>query len=233
MNFSVIIPAHNEEANIEKVINSLENNIAQDFEIVVIDDHCADNTADIVRSLAIKYKNIRLAKNNDNPGFANALKAGFNNIKSEIAIPVMADLCDDPKVVNKMYKLALAGFDIVCGSRYMKEGKKIGGPLLKTFFSRFVGLSLNFFVGIPTHDISNSFKLYKKKVLENIKIESGGFEISAEIPLKAYFLGFKITEIPTVWVDRKEGKSKFNLFKQGVGYLKLYLWALSKKLCRH
>lgn len=233
MNFSVIIPAHNEEANIEKVINSLEHNIAQSVEIVVIDDHCSDKTADIVRSLAIKYKNIRLAENNDNPGFANALKAGFNNIKSEIAIPVMADLCDDPKVINRMYELALAGFDIVCGSRYMKEGKKIGGPLLKTFFSRFVGLSLNFFIGIPTHDISNSFKLYKKKVLENIKIESGGFEISAEIPLKAYFLGFKITEIPTVWVDRKEGKSKFNLFKQGVGYLKLYLWALNKKLCRH
>jgi len=233
MNFSVIIPAHNEEANIEKVINSLENNVVGEYEIVVIDDHCADKTADIVRGLAIKYKNIRLVENNDEPGFANALKAGFNNIKSEIVIPVMADLCDDPKTINQMYKLALEGFDIVCGSRYMKEGRKIGGPSFKTFFSRFVGLSLNFFIGIPTHDISNSFKLYKKKVLENIKMESGGFEISAEIPLRAYFLGFKITEIPTTWFDRKEGESKFNLFKQGFGYLKLYLWAIGQNLCRH
>jgi hypothetical protein len=69
--------------------------------------------------------------------------------------------------------------------------------------------------------------------LENIEIQSSGFEISAEIPLKAYFLGYKITEIPTTWLDRKEGESKFNLFKQGVGYLKLCLWAIGEKICRH
>ncbi len=144
----------------------------------------------------------------------------------------MADLCDNPQTINKMYGRSKEGFDIVCGSRYMKGGRKIGGHRLKSFFSRFVGISLYLLIGIPTQDISNSFKLYRKKVLDAINIESKGFEISVEIPLKAYFLGYKITEIPTTWLNRKEGESKFEIIKHGSRYVKLYLWAIWKKISK-
>lgn len=232
MNFSIVIPAHNEEATLEEVIKSIEHNVNSEHEIVVVDDHSTDQTADIVGKLTSEYKNINLVRNNDKPGFANALKTGFNNAKTDMVIPIMADLCDDPNTINKMYEKALRGFDIVCGSRYMEDGKKIGGPRIKTFFSCFVGISLNFLIGIPTQDIANSFKLYKKNVIENINIESTGFEISVEIPLKGYFLGYKITEIPTIWTDRKHGKSKFNIFKHGRRYVRLYLWAIWKKYAK-
>lgn len=231
MNFSIIIPAHNEESSIKDTISSIEKVVSAAYEIVVVDDHSSDRTADIVEDLVSSYKNIRLVRNNDEAGFANALRAGFASAESDIVIPVMADLCDDPDTIEEMYKKAQEGFDIVCGSRYMKDGRKIGGPLIKTFFSRFVGLSLRALIGIPTQDISNSFKLYRKEIIENIKdIEAKGFEISVELPLKAYFLGYKITELPTVWVNRKTGNSKFKIFKQGPRYLRLYLWAIWKKI---
>lgn len=229
MKITIVIPAHNEEANIEKVIESIERNVHSEHEIVIVDDHCIDKTADIVKGLVSQYQNnIRLVKNDDEPGFANALKTGFSNTRSDIIVPVMADLCDDPQTINRMYDKIIEGFDIVCASRYMPGGRKIGGPKLKGFFSRFVGLSLHFLIGIPTHDIANSFKMYKRGVIDTSNIESEGFEISVELPLKAFFADYKITEVPTTWVDRKCGESKFHVLKQGSNYLKLYFWALWK-----
>lgn len=198
----------------------------------MVDDHSTDKTTETVVGLSAEFKNVRLVQNLDSPGFANALKTGFRNAKTDVVIPVMADLCDDPQTINKMYERFKEGFDIVCGSRYMKGGRKIGGPRIKSFFSRFVGISLHLFTGIPTQDISNSFKLYRKKVLDSVNIESKGFEISAEIPLKAYFSGYKISEVVTTWVNRKAGESKFKVFKQGFGYLKLYLWAIFKEIAK-
>lgn len=231
MTLSIIIPAHNEESNIQNVIEDIEKKVRLDHKIVVIDDHSTDKTADLVMELASKYKNkIILKKSLLQPGFANALKTGFENADSDFIIPVMADSCDDALTINKMYQKALEGYDIVCGSRYMKEGKKIGGPKIKTFFSLFVSKTLNKLINIPTQDISNSFKLYRKRVIRNIHIESKGFEISVEVPLRAFFAGYKITEVPTTWIDRKKGKSKFSVFKEGSGYVKLYLWCLWKRI---
>ena len=79
---------------------------------------------------------------------------------------------------------------------------------------------------IPTTDVANAFKLYRKSVLQKIKIEDSGFAISMEITLKIYFQGYRISEIPTCWKGRKEGKSKFQILKITPLYLKWYLWAI-------
>jgi hypothetical protein len=119
-----------------------------------------------------------------------------------------------------MAKAAAEGADLVCASRYMKGGKQYGGPFLKGLFSRMAGVSLHWFTGIPTHDISNSFKLYRKAMLDAIPIESaGGFEIGMEITVKAFLQGYKIAEVPTTWTDRAAGVSNFKLWK----WLPLYL----------
>lgn len=230
MKLSIVIPAHNEAGSITDTITRLEQALHQDYEIIVVNDHSSDNTFEVVQEFAKSRKNIVLINNNNQPGFSNALRAGFVASKSELVLPMMADLCDEPEAISNMYKKIEEGFDIVCGSRYMKGGRKIGGPKLKTLFSKIFGLSLNFLIGIPTHDIANSFKMYRKKVLDSIKIEAKGFEISVELPLKAFFSGYKITEIPTTWIDRTSGTSKFNVAKQGSGYFKLYLWAIGKRL---
>jgi glycosyltransferase involved in cell wall biosynthesis len=231
MKLSIIIPAHNEEANISEAVEKIEAYIGDlDYELVIIDDHSTDNTAVFVNKLSRKYQNIRLVQNLFDKGFAQALKTGFSNIHNDVVVPVMGDLCDDLSTLKKMLDKIDAGFDIVCGSRYIPGGARIGGSRLKGFFSRFVGKSLYYLLGLPTHDIANAFKMYRRKVIESVEINSRGFEISMEIPLKAYYLGFKITEVPTVWCERTKGKSSFRMFKLFPAYLKLYLWAIFKKV---
>jgi len=226
MKLSIIIPAYNEKDNIADVINKIENSIDIPFELIVVNDHSVDNTVRLIEKLTQQYSNIRLVENKSDRGFANAIKTGFNNATGDVFIPIMADLCDDLSTVKKMFDKINEGYDIVCASRYIKGGARIGGSGVKGFFSCFVGWSLHFLLGIPTHDIANAFKMYRKKVIDSMDIKSKSFEISMEIPLKAYYLGFKLTEIPTVWQERTKGKSTFKIFKMLPNYLKLYIWAI-------
>ena len=97
-----------------------------------------------------------------------------------------------------------------------QEGRKTDRriPLLKRTLSRIAGLSLKYIAGLPTCDVTNSFKMYRKSMLDSITIESdGGFEIGMEIVVKAHFAGFKVTEIPSVWMDRESGESRFKIMK--------------------
>ena len=230
MKLSVIIPAYNEEENITDVINKIEEALGIPHELVVVNDHSIDTTAQLVTRIIQQYNNIRLVENNLPRGFANALKAGFNNVSTDIAVPVMADLCDDLRTIKEMFKKINEGYDIVCGARYIKGGARIGGSKIKGLFSCFVGWSLHYLLGIPVHDIANAFKMYRKNVLDSIDIKSKGFEISMEIPLKAYYSGFKISEVPTVWRERTKGKSNFSMFRLLPSYLKLYVWAIVKRI---
>jgi len=230
MKLSVIIPAYNEEENITDVINKIEEALDIPHELVVVNDHSIDTTAQLVTRLTRKYNNIRLVENKLPRGFANALKTGFSNVATDIVVPVMADLCDDLSTIKKMLQKINDGYDVICGSRYINGGRRYGGSKLKGFFSSFVGRSLCFLLGLPAHDIANAFKMYRKNVIDSIDIKSKGFEISMEIPLKAYYLGFKITEVPTVWRERTKGKSNFRMFKLLPSYLKLYIWAIVKRI---
>jgi putative flippase GtrA len=139
----------------------------------------------------------------------------------------MADLSDPPSVSNDMYDAAeRENAAIVCASRYMKGGRQIGGPVIKGFMSRVAGLTLHWFAKLPTHDATNSFKLYRVSFLHAQRIEStGGFELGSELVAKAYVSGRKICEVPTTWTDRAEGQSNFKLLKWLSGYLHWYFYA--------
>lgn len=228
MKLSIVIPAHNEQDNIIDALNKIEQSLDIDYELVVVSDHSTDATGELVDKISKKYNNIRLVENKLNKGFANALKTGFHSALGDVVIPVMADLCDDLSVIKIMFEKINQGYDVVCGSRYIKEGARLGGSRIKGFFSSFVGKSLHYLLGFPTSDIANAFKMYRKKVIDSIDIESCGFEISMEIPLKAYYLRFRITEVPTVWRERTKGKSNFRMFKLFPNYFKLYIWAIFK-----
>lgn len=230
MRLSIVIPVYNEQENIREVITRIENSLDMPYELVVVNDHSADKTEEIAERLSSEYNNIRSVKNNLDKGFANALKTGFKNITTDIVIPVMGDLCDDLSTIKRMLVKIDEGYDIVCGCRYVKTGARIGGSRIKGFFSYFVGISLYYLLGLPTRDIANAFKMYRKKVIESIDIKSKGFEVSMEIPLKAYYLGFKIAEVPTVWIERTKGKSNFRMFRLFPGYLRLYIWAIFKRI---
>ncbi len=227
---SIVVPARNEQENIKDTIEFIMPCIdKENTEIIIVNDHSEDKTEEIARKISEKYGNVKVINNEKSPGFANAILSGIEKAKGKYVLPIMADMCDDPKIIKGMFKKAEEGnFDIVCGSRYIKGGGKIGGPKIQGFFSTFVGKSLYYLIRIPTHDVSNAYKLYRKEIFDNIKIKEKGFAVSMEITLKAYFSGYKISEIPTVWYGRKKGKSKFKLSKT-FPYIKLYLWAIMKK----
>lgn len=227
----IIVPVYNEKDNIRRTIEAIENKVKTSHNILVIYDFEEDNTLPVVKDLLAKQANLMLLKNMFGRGVLNAIKAGFAAAKNEAVLVTMADLSDDLGDVDKMYKkIEIEGDDIVCGSRYMKGGEQIGGPPLKSFLSRMAGLSLYYLFGFPIHDVSNSFKMYRKAVLDKIKIEStGGFELGMEIVVKAYKNGYKIAELPTRWTDRTAGQSRFMFWRWLPKYLRWYFYAVRGK----
>jgi dolichol-phosphate mannosyltransferase len=225
----IIIPVYNEGGNIGKTLDAIELNIRTPYKIYLVYDFDKDDTVPAARKYIDNGFDLILLKN-ESRGVLNAIKTGFNKAAEETLLVTMADLSDDYTVVDKMYNLIADGFDVVCGSRYMSGGKQIGGPWIKKTLSRLAGVSLRYLANLPTRDVTNSFKLYKKNALNHLKIESeGGFEIGMEIVLKAHFCGLKVTEYPCIWRDRSEGTSRFKLWKWTPKYLKWYFYAIKKR----
>lgn len=227
----LVVPVYNEGSNIENLLNQIQNNINIQKRLMIVYDRDDDNTIPVVEQISEQYNfPICLKKNMYGRGALNAIKTGLHSFEGNVVLVLMADLSDSLEVVRQMYdKIVIEGNHLVCGSRYMKGGKQHGGPFIKKCLSRLAGVSLHWAIGIPTHDISNSFKMYHKDVIKSIKIESsGGFEIGMEITVKAFLNGYRITEVPSSWYDRTEGESRFQLLKWLPSYLKWYLFALRK-----
>lgn len=224
------MPVYNEGNVIEETLKRVESAIKIPHELLIIYDMDEDTTIDPVKKIQKKYPHIKLIKNIYGTGALNALKTGLIKAKGEAVCIMMADLTDDPQVLNKMMAKFNKGFDVVAASRYMKGGHQIGGPFIKQILSRVAGVSLHYLVGLPIHDATNSFRLYSKKFLEKVKIESdGGFELALELTVKAHFGGYKVTEVPTTWTYLAK-ESRFYLAKWLPKYLKWYFWAIRKKL---
>lgn len=226
---SIVMPVYNEDAVIAKTIERVERAVTDAHELLIIYDKDSDTTLQPVKKIQKKYPAVKLVKNIYGGGALNALKTGLSKAKGQAVCIMMADLTDDPKVLNLMMRKFDEGYDIVAASRYMKGGHQIGGPLTKKILTRTAGISLHYLIGLPTHDATNSFRLYSKRFLDKVKIESdGGFELAIELTIKGYLNGYKVTEVPTTWTYLAK-ESRFNMRKWLPKYLKWYLWAVGRK----
>jgi len=226
MKLAIIIPVYNESENIRATVEDIERKVKTFHKIYIVYDFPEDNTLPVAEELSKQGLPIVCMKNSSR-GVANAIKTGLRNAFGEYLLVTMADMSDDYSVVDEMCSRMSAGCDVVCGSRYCKGGKQIGGPLVKKLISRTVGVSLRLLTGLPTYDATNSFKMYRKSMLDSMQIESdAGFEVGIEIVVKAYFGGFKVEELPCVWTARQQGKSRFKILKWAPKYLKWYFYAL-------
>ncbi len=229
----IIIPVYHEEGAIEKTLSLVCEKVKTAHRIVVVADYEKDPTIPVVMGFQKRHPgvDVNILINTLGPGVVNALKAGLRGASSTYILVTMADLSDDLSQVDEMVSLMNDGADIVCGSRYMKGGKQLGGPILKSFISRIAGLSLYYLTKLPTRDVTNSFKLYRQEKIQSLKLESrGGFELGMEIVVKGYLREFIIREIPTTWTDRTSGDSRFKLWKWLPHYLKWYFLAFKKGL---
>lgn len=228
---SIILPVYNEGENITEQIKQIENTVKVKHEVLIVYDYNKDTTIEPVKLISRKFPNVKLVKNRFGRGVIDAVRTGIITSAFETCVVMPADLADDPMTINKMYSKIQTGFDVVCATRYAKGGNKIGGGFVKTSLSRLAGLSAKFVLGVPTTDLSNGFKMYRKSILDKVSIEStGGWEFSMEILIKANLLGATITEVPTIWRERKTGKSKFKMLRWLPKYLNWYLWGILQRL---
>jgi glycosyltransferase involved in cell wall biosynthesis len=224
---SIVIPVYNEAANFENLWAELSSAIKRDFAACVIYDMDEDNTVPVVNRIVARGEaRLRAVKNQRGRGVAAAIMTGFDVAPDGPVLVVMADLSDDLAQVDRMMALYEQGYHIVVGSRYMKGGRLIGGPVFKQTLSRLAGVSLYWLRRLPTHDATNAFKIYDRAMVRSFKVESqGGFELNLELTVKAFLAGYRITEVPATWRDRTSGQSRFRLWKWLPLYLRWYFYA--------
>jgi len=196
-------------------------------------DFDADTTVPVVQRLQAEMPALKLHRNTIGRGALNAIKSGLAAAQAPYVVVTMADGSDDPADIDRMLVAARGGADVVSGSRYMRGGRQLGGPLLKRTLSRAAGLSLRWLGGVPTHDPTNSFRLYSRRLLDAVPIESqGGFELGIELTVKAHLRGMRVAEVPTTWHDRTAGQSRFRLRQWIPHYLRWYLRGLTSRVRR-
>ena len=225
---TLVIPVYNEGDNILRTLREIRQHLSVPAVISIVYDFEADTTLPALRQLEPDFTpQVRIVRNAYGRGALNAIKTGLETADTELIIVTMADLSDPPQVMNELVRAAQeTGAAVVCASRYMKGGQQIGGPKFKGFLSRAAGLILCRLAGLPTHDPTNSFKLYRKSFLNTTTIESsGGFELGIELVVKAHKSGRTVAEVPTVWRDRIAGKSNFKLWKWLPNYLRWFFYA--------
>ena len=227
----IILTVYNEGENIKEQVEQIEKFVRARHEVLIVYDFEKDTTVRPAKLLCKKFPNVKTVRNKFGRGIINAVKTGFVNSIFDTCVVMPADLADDPRTINRMYSKIREGFDIVCATRYAKGGNKIGGGIVKTTLSKIAGLLAGILLGIPTTDLTNGFKMYKKQIFNAIKIEStGGWEFSMELLIKANLFGAKIGEVPTVWKERTKGTSKFRMMRWLPKYLYWYLWGIRQRL---
>lgn len=237
----VIIPTYNEKENMEKIIRAVFS-LDKCFHILVIDDGSPDGTAKIVHRLMETEFGDRLflIERSGKLGLGTAYITGFKWALAhgyDYIFEMDADFSHDPKDLPRLYAAcAEDGADVAIGSRYVTGVNVVNWPMGRVLMSYFASKYVRFITGCPIHDTTAGFKCYRRKVLETIdldKIRFKGYAFQIEMKFTAYKLGFRIAEVPVIFVNRQLGVSKMSggIFSEALfGVIKLRWAALTGKI---
>jgi len=227
----ILIPVFNEGKSAIKTISLLDQAIKTPHKIHICFDSFTDPTYEALKKS--EFSNSLNFIKNPGSGPCEAIKAGFNETNGDCVIVYPADDLENHKIIDAMYASFLSGNDVVVASRFMKGGSMNGCPLIKSILVRLASSTLYLLSSIPVKDASNGFRLFSRKSLDTINIESTeGFTYSLEILVKVNRLGWSIGEVPSNWFERAEGKSNFKIFKWLDKYLKWYFYGLATSWLR-
>jgi glycosyltransferase involved in cell wall biosynthesis len=228
---TVVIPAYNEGESIVAVLDRLFESITLECEVLVVVDALEDPTVQVVESYPVDEPRLRVVHNTYGRGPANAIRFGIRAATAPCAVVTMADGSDDPRQIDDLARLVDRGVVVASASRYMPGGQQVGGPWMKGMLSRLAGRSLYLFARVGTRDATNSFKAYSTEFVRRVSVDSrGGFEIGLELTAKARRLRLPVAEIPTIWLDRRDGVSNFKLAVWIPSYLRWYRFAFGRRL---
>ena len=208
LKLSILLPVRNEEENLAVMLRILRSAIEVPHEVVVITDTPDDLSIPVVKRVAERYPEVRHVANTKGRGVANAIRTGIDDAKGEYILIFAADEVGPVIVVEKMLALADSGYDVVGLTRYSKGGRRLGGSLIQHILSR----TANFVFGVltpgfPLTDATSGCKLVRRSVFEKIVFEASpvGWTVAFEMSIKFYLLGLRMTELPSISIDRLYG----------------------------
>ena len=234
----VIIPTYNEKENIENILFAIFS-LNQGFHVLVIDDGSPDGTGEIVKNLFDKYPNqLFLEERKGKLGLGTAYIHGFKWAIAkgyEFIFEMDADFSHNPNDLDRLYQACkTGGGDVSIGSIYVKGGSIENWPLDRHLYSKGGAFYTKMITCMPVQDPTAGFVCYRKKVLETINLDAirfVGYAFQIEMKFTAWKLGFKIIEVPIVFVDRQAGLSKMTkgIIKEGIiGVIKIQLQSMKK-----
>ena len=236
----VIIPTYNEKENIENIIRAVTR-LEKEFHVLIIDDGSPDGTGAIVKRMQQEMPDrLFLIERTGKLGLGTAYICGFKWALEhgyEYIFEMDADFSHNPNDLPHLYAACSEqGADVAVGSRYCNGVNVVNWPLGRVLMSYFASVYVRWVTGMQVHDTTAGFKCYRRRVLEAIDLDHihfKGYAFQIEMKFTAYVRGFKIVEVPIIFINRVLGTSKMNssIFGEALfGVLKLKWWSLLHKL---
>ena len=215
--FSVVMPAYNEEAVVERTIRELSaelDALGVEYEIICVNDNSTDGTLLVLERLAGEFPRLHPISNPGPNGYGYAIRRGLEHYRGDAVVIVTADGSDAPADVVAYVTALQEGFECAFGSRFAKGAKVTRYPPFKLVVNRLANTLVRFILRSRYDDYTNGFKGYRRQVIDAMQpIVSGQFNITVELAVKAVLGGYRYKVVPTHWTQRDAGASSFRLFK--------------------
>jgi dolichol-phosphate mannosyltransferase len=230
----IVIPVYNEGSNILATLGALASEVRTSSRALICYDFEEDDTLPAIRENPAAYAGLDVTfVRNHGRGAHSAVMAGFAASTAPIVAVYPADDDFNGGIMDSMVALVQGGCDIVCASRFLPGGTMEGCPWLKAALVRTAAFTLHHFAALPTRDPTSGFRMFSRRVIELIEIESNaGFCYSIELLVKAHRLGWRVGEVPARWFERKHGASRFRVLKWLPAYLRWYRYAFATTYLR-
>ena len=229
MKLDIINPVYNKHDNIVRLLKTLEDEIVCNFRFLICYDRESDKTLKYLKNSNVINKEILLIKN-PKQGPNSAIIEGINSSIAEIILIYMADDFESVKLINNMVNLIESGNDLVIPSRFIPGGNMLGAKKIKKMITIIGSYLIYYLARIPFKDCTNAFKMFSANLKNKIKLDSTtGFTFALELTTKSYLSNFKIIEIPSVWIETKNRKTNFKIYK----WLPYYIYWLIYSIIRN
>ncbi len=227
----IVIPTYNEADNLPKLVPKILK-LGDNFSVLIVDDNSPDGTAEVVRKLQQDHERVHLIVREKKMGLGTAYVAGFKYALQhgyDFVFEMDADFSHDPdEIPNLLWKAQEC--DLVIGSRYATGVNVVNWPLRRLMLSLAANWYTRTITGLPVRDTTSGFKCYRRKVLESLNLDaihSNGYAFQIETNFLAWKKGFRVCEVPIVFVDRRSGVSKMS---KGIVYEAAFMvWKLKLK----
>ena len=210
----VIVPTYNERENIEPLLQRLLS-LPHDLHVLVVDDASPDGTGEFVESWARNQPRLHVLRRPGKLGLGSAYRDGFRYALkngAEYVFEMDADFSHDPDSIGEFLRNA-SEVDVVLGSRYLNGVTVVNWPLNRLILSYVANLYTRLVTGLPVKDATGGYKCFRRRALESVRLESvrsDGYAFQIEMSYKCWRKGFRIREIPILFVDRRAGTSKMS-----------------------